>query len=105
MKRFYRILGVTALIAATVLVTVSCSGKKDWEKVLDSYEKVVNDYVTVVKKYQADPTDVTVMTEFASMGAKAQELADELEKLESDISGADLAEFTTRYTEIGRAHV
>jgi len=47
----------------------------DCNKWLDDYEAYMDDYVALVKKYQANPTDMTIMQEYTSMAQKAQSMA------------------------------
>ena len=52
----------------------SASGT-DCNKWLDDYEAYMDDYVALVKKYQANPTDMTIMQEYTSMAQKAQSMS------------------------------
>ncbi|MGC6414845.1 MAG: DUF6591 domain-containing protein [Bacteroidia bacterium] len=47
----------------------------DCNKWLDDYEAYMDDYVALAKKYQANPTDMTIMQEYTSMSQKAQSMA------------------------------
>lgn len=47
----------------------------DCNKWLDDYEAYMDDYVALVKKYQANPTDMTIMQEYTSMAQKAQSMS------------------------------
>ena len=54
------------------------SSTSDCDKFLKEYEEYVDAYVKVMKKYKANPTDASVMTEYTEMIGKA----DKMEKLE-----------------------
>lgn len=78
----------------------SSTASTEWKKAMDDYEKFVDNYVSFMKKYNANPTDLSLLTEYASMAEKAETASDSISKVQSDLSGSDLAEFTTRYTKI-----
>lgn len=42
---------------------------------LDDYEAYIDDYIRILKKYQANPTDMSVMQEYQSMMQKAQSMS------------------------------
>ena len=78
----------------------SSSSDASWSKALDDYERFVDEYVVFMKKYQANPNDMTMLTQYASMLEKLQEAADSIEKVQGSLSEADLASFMVRYSKI-----
>ncbi len=58
----------------------------DWDKVLDSYEKYVNQYIAVYKKVQAG--DMSAYNEMASLMEKYQKLAKQLEEAQDEMTAA-----------------
>lgn len=74
--------------------TSSSSGSKDWDALLDSYEKYVDKYVSYVKK--AAKGDMTALAEYPSLMKKAQEFSDKLQNAEGDMSASQW----TRYNNI-----
>lgn len=64
----------------------------EWDKVLDSYEKYIDQYAKLYKKAQAG--DMSAMTEYASMLEKANDLSSKLNGAKSDMSAAQMARFT-----------
>ena len=64
---------------------VSESG--DLSELLDKYEKYVDDYIALLKK--ANDGDITALTDAAQLMEDAQELAEELEKEQGNMSVAD----------------
>ena len=54
------------------------------DKLLDEYEKYVNQYLEVYKK--AMKGDMSAMNEYLKLAEKAQKLADKLEKVEDEMS-------------------
>jgi hypothetical protein len=76
------------------------SASANWETALNDYEKFVDEYVILLKKVAENPADTTLVTESMAMAQKAQSLGETITKLQSEITGEDLAQFTDRYTKI-----
>jgi hypothetical protein len=96
--------GLLVVLLAAGIVMVSCGKgsfasrpEDNWNKALDDYEKFVNEYAAFVKKYRANPTDMALVKENASMMGKAQQAAASIEKVKNELSGDALAQFTVRY--------
>lgn len=68
------------------------SSSAEWDNVLDSYEKYIDQYAKLYKKAQAG--DMSAMTEYASMLEKANDLSSKLNGAKSDMSAAQIARFT-----------
>ncbi len=60
----------------------------DWDKLLNEYEKYVDQYIKTYKK--AMNGDMSAMTEYVKLAEKAQKLADKLEKAEDELTTAQL---------------
>ena len=45
----------------------------EWDSFLDDYESYADDYIAVLKKQKADPTDMSIMTDMAALAPKAAE--------------------------------
>ncbi len=75
----------------------------DLKAFLDSYEKYMDEYVEFMQKYSANPTDLTLLTEYADMMEKYSDFAEKIDKYDSDeMSTADAAyylEVTTRVSQ------
>jgi hypothetical protein len=71
-----------------------------WKKALDDYETFVDEYLVFMKKYQANPSDTALLNQYASMMQKATDSMESMEKLQEDMSAADLTQFTERYEKI-----
>jgi hypothetical protein len=127
-KNQFFILGVLAVALAFIVTMAACTGKKDssgdadaaqateetdanadiasassnvqWSDALDTYEKFVDDYVAFMKKYKENPSDTTLLTEYASMAEQAQKATDAINAVQAGLSEADLTEFTARYGKI-----
>ena len=64
----------------------------NWDKVLDSYEAYVNKYVACMKKLAAG--DVSVMSEYANLLEKAEELGEQLENASSSMTTKQMQRYT-----------
>lgn len=64
----------------------------DWNKVLDSYEKYVNQYIAALKKVKAG--DMNAYAEMASLMEEYEELANQLESAGNDLTPAQATRFT-----------
>ncbi len=62
-----------------------------WDKLLDEYEKYVDQYINTYKK--AMKGDMTAMGEYVKLAEKAQKLAEQLEDAEDDMSAAQLKRY------------
>ena len=78
----------------------SSSSDASWSRALDDYERFVDEYVVFMKKYQANPNDMTMLTQYASMLEKSQKASDSIQKVQGSLSGADLASFMVRYSKM-----
>ena len=58
---------------------------------LDSYEKYVNKYVSLMKK--ANAGDMSAMSEYPSMLQEAQELSEKLSNAQGELSSAQWARY------------
>ena len=53
------------------------SASDDCSSFLDEYEEFVNDYIAMVKKYKANPTDMSVLEDYQNMVEKATDMQKE----------------------------
>lgn len=85
--------GINANAATSSVMSASAvaasSSSSDWDKVLDSYEKYVNEYIAVYKKIQAG--DASAYSQLASLMEKYQKLADQLDKASGELTASQLA--------------
>jgi hypothetical protein len=77
------------------------AGSGNWNSLLDSYEKYINQYIALMKKSKNG--DVSAMTEYASMMEKATDFADKLENASDDLSTAQAARFLKLQTKLANA--
>ena len=72
------------------------SASDEWNEVLDGYEDYVDDYVAIIKKQKADPSDMTIMTEYQELMQKGTTWTTKMSEMSSDFG----AEQLTRMLEI-----
>ena len=70
---------------------------------LDSYERFVDEYVAFMRKYKQNPTDLSLLTEYADIMQKYSDFETAIDRYDSNsMSTADAAyylEVTTRCTQ------
>jgi len=72
------------------------STSDEWNEVLDGYEDYVDDYVAIIKKQKADPSDMTIMTKYQELMQKGSIWTAKMSEMSSDFG----AEQLTRMLEI-----
>ena len=78
----------TTSVSSTSAVVASSSAS-DWDSILNSYEKYVNEYIAVYKKVQAG--DTSTYSKMASLMEKYQKLAEQLENAKDEMTASQLA--------------
>jgi len=73
-------------------VKTAHNSNTDWNKVLDSYEKYVNQYIAVLKKVNAG--DVSAYSDMTSLMQKYEELANQLENAGNNLTPAQAARYS-----------
>ena len=76
--------------AENPIVEVNTIDKK-WDKLLDSYESYVNQYIKLLEKVAKG--DMDAMLEYPTYLQKAQDLSKQLEKAKGDISPEQLKRY------------
>lgn len=80
-------------------------GNEDYDKLLDSYESYVNQYLEFAKK--AAGGDVSIMTEYADLMDKTTDLVSKIDKVEGNMSSKQMKRYldiTNKYT-VGLAEI
>ncbi len=78
--------------------SVANSSDVDWDSVLDSYEKYIDDYISLYKK--AKNGDATALSKYASMLDNAQEIDDKLEDSNDELTPAQASRFIKLQTKL-----
>ncbi len=64
----------------------SSSSNSDCQKYLDGYEKFMDDYVKLLKKYKNDPTNTSLVTDYSKMMREASDWTQKIEGCKNDAS-------------------
>lgn len=91
----------TSAMTTSSVAAASSSSSSDWDSVLDSYEKYVNEYIAVYKKVQAG--DTSVYSKMASLMEKYQKLAEQLENASDELTSSQLARFQKINAKLAKA--
>lgn len=76
---------------------------KDFKEAMDGYEKFMNEYVSFMKKYMANPSDLSMLTEYANYMSKYAEMCEKFEKWESDdMNNAEAAYYLEVQTRVNK---
>lgn len=71
--------------------------RSEFKAAMDSYETVMNEYVSFMKKYKANPNDMNLLADYATYMSKYAEAVDKFNKWESnDLNAAE----TSYYIEV-----
>jgi hypothetical protein len=71
--------------------TSSSTGSTNWNKLLDSYENYVDQYIKLMKK--ANEGDMSAMTEYIDFMEKAEDLSEKLEDADDELTTAQATRF------------
>ena len=72
-------------------VSGSTSENEEWKQFLKEYDEWVDDYIEIVKKYEANPTDTTILTDYTEMASKVADWAERAEKIEQELADTEAA--------------
>jgi hypothetical protein len=72
----------------------------DWREFLRLYEEWVDEYIAFMEKYNADPTNLSLLTDYLKFMEKTLEWAEMIEELEDELTGNDLREYLAAMTRI-----
>lgn len=64
----------------------------DFKAAMDSYEKFFDEYVAIMKKYKANPTDMSILSDYATYMGQYADMMQKFEKWENeDLNTAEAA--------------
>ncbi len=65
---------------------------KDFKEAMDSYEKFMNEYVSFMKKYKENPTDISLLSDYSTYMSKYADFVENFEKWETqEMNAAETA--------------
>lgn len=77
--------------------------RADFKEAMDSYEEYMDEYVAFLEKYKANPTDLTLAGEYASMMSKYNDMAEAFDAWESeDLNAAETAYYIEVQTRVNQ---
>ena len=81
-----------ATTTATTAETDSAEIDPDFKAAMDSYEAFFDEYVAIMKKYKANPTDLSILTDYATYMGQYADMMQKFEAWENeDLNKAELA--------------
>jgi len=76
------------------------TSNSEWKEFLRLYEEWADEYVVLIKKYNENPTDMSLLTDYMDSMQKIIEWSEQADKIVSDLSGDDLKEYLATMTRI-----
>lgn len=79
------------------------SPSDEWNETLDDYEEYVDDYVSLIKKQKADPTDMSIMTEYQELMQKGTKWSTKMSEMSSDFGPEQLTRMQKIQSKLSKA--
>jgi len=79
------------------------SPSDEWNETLDDYEEYVDDYVSLIKKQKADPTDMSIMTEYQELMQKGTKWSTKMSEMSSDFGPEQLSRMQKIQSKLSKA--
>ena len=90
------------LAILVVLSLVGCSSEPKWKQFVSEYEDWVDEYVVMIKKYNENPTDMSIITDYSKMAAEAAEWSKKAEELSKELDEDDALELSAAILQIAQ---
>ena len=71
-----------------------------WREFLADYEAWVDDYVALYKKYQSNPTDMALLSEYTKLAGEVSTWSTRADEVQDSLEAEDLAEYTSELARI-----
>ena len=88
---------VLIAIIALVIVPVVSANPGNWDRTLDAYEEVLNSLMAAYDKLEANPQDMTALTDMTNANMRSLELTQSLQGAQGDMTPAQLMRFMEMY--------
>lgn len=72
----------------------------DWQEFIDDYEAWVDDYIDFMAKYKANPTDLSLISDYAEMMTDMSEWSERANEIKDDLSTAEALKYSAELTRI-----
>lgn len=79
----------TTEINSTDVLSNDASADEGWREFLKEYEEWVDKYIAVVKKYNANPSDLSILTEYTSLVTELAEWTEKADDFSDSIVDVD----------------
>lgn len=87
--------------AETETKSDTSTGDYTWKDYLVDYENWVDEYISVLKKYHENPSDLSILSDYSEMVQETAEWTERSEKLKADIEDAsEMLEFSSELLRI-----
>lgn len=82
--------------------SVESSSDAEWKQFLKDYEAWVDDYIEILEKYKKNPTDMTILSDYADMMSKTTEWSAKADKIQGELAASPeaLKEYTQTLSRI-----
>ena len=74
--------------AEKVQETAPSNNDYEWKEFLADYEAFMDSYVEIMKKYKADPTDMSILADYTELSAELVEWSEKTEKMQDDLENS-----------------
>lgn len=71
--------------------TASSSDNAEWKQFLKDYEAWVDEYIEIVKKYKANPSDMSILNDYTEMVSKTADWSERASKIETELKDTNAA--------------
>ena len=89
-------------LVSTALVGCKKSSYQKWKDVLKEYDEWADDYVAFMKKYKANPADISLLSDYSKLMSEYSSWTNKLAEIENDksLTEAQMEEIVTEYNRI-----
>lgn len=82
--------------------TTSENSDVEWKKFLKDYEKWVDEYISITKKYKDNPSDMTILSDYTSMMTELTEWYSKVDDMQKELENASSSELVEYSKELAR---
>ncbi len=78
------------------------SSNVEWKQFLKEYEEWVDRYIEVLKKYKANPSDMSILSDYTEMMTELTEWSEKADEVQADLENASPQELAEYSKEVAR---